>query len=94
MRATPTTSTTATSAAADKEYLLDTGTDLGREQLECLELLLDGHTTAALTAAGIGRGQRCLEIGAGTGSIAPLDGRPRAARGSRGGRRHRDQPTG
>lgn len=64
------TATSSTPAETGQEYLLDTGTDLGREQLECLELLLDGHTTAALTAAGIRRGLRCLEIGAGTGSIA------------------------
>ena len=50
--------------------VLDTGTDLGREQLECLELLLDARTTATIAATGLRRGQRCLEIGAGTGSIA------------------------
>lgn len=54
----------------EPEYLLDSGTDLGLEQLQCLELLLDDHTTRALTATGIRSGQHCLEIGAGTGSIA------------------------
>lgn len=52
------------------EYLLDSGTDLGREQLECLEVLFDGHTVAALDAVGVRPGQRCLDVGAGSGSIA------------------------
>lgn len=51
-------------------YFLDSGTDLGREQLECLEVMLDDHSKAALRATGIRRGQRCLEVGAGSGSIA------------------------
>lgn len=54
----------------EPEYLYDTGTDLGREQLECLELLLNDHTVATLDAIGVRPGDRCLEIGAGTGSIA------------------------
>ncbi|MGH3351743.1 MAG: class I SAM-dependent methyltransferase [Nocardioides sp.] len=62
--------TTTSKIDRSTDYVLDTGTDLGREQLECLELLLDDHTTAALAATGIRRGQRCLEIGAGSGSIA------------------------
>lgn len=58
------------SSQTKPEYLLDTGTDLGREQFECLELLLDDHSTRALAAAGVRRGDRCLEIGAGAGSVA------------------------
>ena len=42
------------------EYLLDSGTDLGREQLDCLATLLDGHTTAMLDEVGVGPGTRCL----------------------------------
>lgn len=50
-------------------YLLDSGTDLGHEQLECLEVLLDHHTIASLEQTGVHRGQRCLDLGAGSGSI-------------------------
>lgn len=64
------TATSIRTTPTEPEYLLDSGTDLGLEQLQCLELLLDHHTTAALAATGIRAGQHCLEIGAGTGSIA------------------------
>lgn len=55
---------------AEPEYLLGADVDLAREQLEYLDLLLDHHTTAALDAVGVRPGDRCLEIGAGSGSIA------------------------
>lgn len=51
-------------------YLFDTGSDLGREQMADLEQLLDGHTTRHLEEVGVRAGQRCLELGAGGGSIA------------------------
>lgn len=64
-------STTALSAEGSADYsILRTETDLGREQLECLELLLDDYSKAALRHAGIRNGLKCLEIGAGSGSIA------------------------
>lgn len=59
-----------TSAIPRDHDLLGSGTDLGREQLEHLDMLLDEHSIKALTATGIRQGLRCLEIGAGSGSIA------------------------
>ncbi len=38
-------------------------------RLRLLERALDGHTVSILTKAGIVRGMRCLEVGAGAGSI-------------------------
>lgn len=52
------------------EYALDSASDLGREQLGYLEQLLDRQTTGVLAATGVGPGWRCLELGAGSGSIA------------------------
>ena len=52
------------------EYALDSGSALGVEQLGFLERLLDHQTTGVLAATGIGPGWRCLELGAGGGSIA------------------------
>lgn len=49
---------------------MDSATDLGMHQLEHLDRLLDEHSIKALTATGIRHGLRCLEIGAGSGSIA------------------------
>lgn len=51
-------------------YIFDTGTDLGGQHVTHLEALLDTVTTQSLRATGIQPGQRCLEIGAGGGSIA------------------------
>ncbi|WP_158891634.1 class I SAM-dependent methyltransferase [Amycolatopsis anabasis] len=51
------------------QYLLDTGSELGREQMDHLERLLDGTTTACLDEIGIEPGRRCLDLGAGGGSI-------------------------
>lgn len=51
------------------EYLFDTGSDLGRDHMTYLAQMLDETTVACLEATGIGRGQRCLDIGAGGGSI-------------------------
>jgi len=52
-----------------REYLLTTGSDLGRSQVEYLQTLLDRHTTACLEAVGVKPGQRCLDVGTGGGSI-------------------------
>lgn len=66
---------TATSASTahrkQRDYaILGADTDLGTEQLECLETILDDHSRRAVSAAGIRPGIHCLEIGAGTGSMA------------------------
>lgn len=51
------------------DYLFDTGSDLGRAHMTYLEQLLDGPTVASLEATGVGPGHRCLDVGAGGGSI-------------------------
>lgn len=51
------------------EYVLDSGTDLGREQLEYLEELLDGPTAQFVESLGPPNGGRCLDVGAGNGSM-------------------------
>ncbi|RII14012.1 hypothetical protein DSC45_22165 [Streptomyces sp. YIM 130001] len=50
-------------------YLLDSGTDLGAEQLDHLSLLLDAHSFENLDPL-VRPGHHCLEIGAGGGTIA------------------------
>ncbi|RZS39051.1 methyltransferase family protein [Herbihabitans rhizosphaerae] len=60
---------TVESRAAKHEYHLDTASHLGRKQVSYLEELLDARTTAYLDEIGIEAGQRCLELGAGGGSI-------------------------
>lgn len=51
------------------KYLLDTGSDLGRLQMGHLEELLDPTTTACLAEIGAEDGWRCLDLGAGGGSV-------------------------
>ena len=51
------------------DYLFDTASDLGRAHMTYLERLLDGPTVESLEATGVGPGHRCLDIGAGGGSI-------------------------
>lgn len=51
-------------------YIFDTGSDLGSEHVSHLEGLLDPVTTKYLDAVDIRPGMRCLELGAGGGSIA------------------------
>lgn len=53
-----------------EDYLFDTGSDLGADHMTYLERMLDGPTTRWLEQTGLGPGSRCLEIGAGGGSIA------------------------
>lgn len=55
---------------AAREYLMDSASDLGREQVDCLSPLLDAATRTVIERAGIGPGSRCLDVGAGSGSIA------------------------
>ncbi|WP_020500133.1 class I SAM-dependent methyltransferase [Sciscionella marina] len=52
------------------EYVFDTGSDLGRQQVDCLAEMLDGTTTGVLDGLGVRSGWRCLELGARNGSIA------------------------
>lgn len=54
----------------NQEYLFDTGSDLGRRQVDHLENLVDRPTKLFLGDTDIQPGQRCLELGAGGGSIA------------------------
>lgn len=50
-------------------YSFDNAWTHGRERLQGLEQLLDAGTIRHLEALGIGEGWRCLEVGAGGGSI-------------------------
>ncbi len=52
------------------EYLFDTASDAGRLQVDCLSRMLDGTTRGILDDVGMGVGWRCLELGAGNGSVA------------------------
>ena len=51
-------------------YAFDNAHDLQRQRLAALEAALDAGTVQHLEAAGIAPGWRCLEVGAGGGSIA------------------------
>lgn len=51
------------------DYLFNTDSDLGRSHLDHLEHLLDATTIEFLTEAALQPGQRCLDLGAGGGSI-------------------------
>ncbi|MBE9373651.1 methyltransferase domain-containing protein [Saccharopolyspora sp. HNM0983] len=52
------------------EYVLDSGSALGREQLDHLDELLDAPTKQVIGTATAQPGQRCLEIGAGSGALS------------------------
>jgi SAM-dependent methyltransferase len=58
------------SVREEQVYAYDNALAGQRERLRTLEALFDGGTIAELEARGIGRGWRCLEVGAGGGSIA------------------------
>lgn len=52
------------------EYILRAGDELERRRLALLEAHHDPDSTAALERTGVGPGWRCLDVGAGAGSIA------------------------
>lgn len=52
------------------EYVFDSDTDLGRDQLELLSAVLDEKSIAILDTIGVRPGQRCLDLGSGAGTIA------------------------
>lgn len=56
--------------AAPRDYAFDNAWAHARRRLRGLEQLLDPGTLRHLEALGVGEGWRCLEIGAGGGSIA------------------------
>src|SRR5215469_15900781 len=51
-------------------YLFEHSWENERERLAAIEGGLDGSSIACLTAIGVAPGWRCLEVGAGAGSIA------------------------
>jgi ubiquinone/menaquinone biosynthesis C-methylase UbiE len=55
---------------SDEEYVLSKDFAGEHERLQLLEAHVDPLSIAAIEAAGIGPGSRCLEVGAGAGSIA------------------------
>jgi SAM-dependent methyltransferase len=57
-------------AQRQREYAYDNARAAQDERLRTLETLFDAGTIAELEARGVGRGWRCLEVGAGGGSIA------------------------
>jgi SAM-dependent methyltransferase len=59
-----------TAVAAKPEYLLDHEWEQEPRRLQLLEEHADPTTVRRLEAAGVGPGWRCLEVGAGRGSIA------------------------
>ena len=56
--------------AAEDTYAFENARAQQRERLRALEALLDAGTTRHLDRVGVDRGWRCLEVGAGGGSIA------------------------
>ena len=52
------------------DYIFDSGSELGHHHLDHLGKLLDTPTTWRLQRLGLRPGMRCLELGAGSGSIA------------------------
>lgn len=62
--------TTAVSGETDQRYLLDNAAHQTSGRFSGLETSLDANTKARLSALGITAGWRCLEVGAGSGSIA------------------------
>ncbi|MEV6103257.1 methyltransferase domain-containing protein [Streptomyces sp. NPDC051940] len=58
-----------TPAGKSPDYLFDSATELGREQLALLEQMLDEQTVHCLAEACVRPGDRCLDLGAGGGSV-------------------------
>ncbi|WP_051265885.1 class I SAM-dependent methyltransferase [Nakamurella lactea] len=59
----------ATEQQPDTEYLFDTGSDAGAEHMDLLSRLFDRHSFGVLEPVSIRAGQRCLDLGAGGGSV-------------------------
>ena len=57
-------------AFAASSYVLDNDRPAARRVLGCLSLMLDEFTIGRLSQAGVPVGGRCLELGAGNGSVA------------------------
>ena len=55
---------------ADQDYAFGNSVTGQRDRLRALEAVLDGGTFRRLTECGVGPGWRCLEVGAGAGSVA------------------------
>lgn len=56
---------------SEQAYLFDySGSDLGAQQVNYLELVLDDVTTPIIDSLGLLPGQTCLDVGAGNGSIS------------------------
>lgn len=53
-----------------RDYVFDSASGLGREQLEYLRILFDPATSTTLETIGVQPGWRCLDLGAGGGSIS------------------------
>ncbi len=53
-----------------KPYILDDASALEYQRLDLMSKILDPWTRGYLSALGVGRGWRCLELGGGNGSIA------------------------
>lgn len=51
------------------EYVMDSASDAGREQLQHLQVLFDPSTKSFLSDIGVWPGARCLDVGSGSGSI-------------------------
>ncbi|MBE2999532.1 class I SAM-dependent methyltransferase [Nocardiopsis sp. HNM0947] len=51
-------------------YIHDSGSDLGKGQLDHLSVLLDEHSRAFTGQVGPKEGDRCLDLGSGNGSMA------------------------
>lgn len=54
----------------ETDYLFDNSSADGRSHMDNLPLVLDRHSVRVLDQTGISPGQRCLEVGAGGGSIS------------------------
>ena len=52
------------------QYIFDNAAAQAKQRFQSLEELFDPHTMRFLEATGVGPGWRCLEVGAGGGSIA------------------------
>jgi 2-polyprenyl-3-methyl-5-hydroxy-6-metoxy-1,4-benzoquinol methylase len=61
---------TAEAVARRNEYVLTKDWSGEQERLSLLEATVDGFSISAIRAAGFSRACRCLEVGAGSGSIA------------------------